>query len=30
MNWIRARKRCQENGGDLLVIRSEKEVIHPR
>jgi hypothetical protein len=27
MNWIRAQKRCQENGGDLFVIRSQKEVI---
>lgn len=27
MNWIRARTFCQQSGGDLFVIRSEKEVI---
>lgn len=29
MNWNRARTYCQESGGDLLVIRSAKEVIYP-
>ena len=30
MNWTRAQTFCQQTGGDLLVIRSEKEVIHLR
>jgi hypothetical protein len=28
MNWDRARDKCREDGGDLLVIRSQKEVIY--
>jgi hypothetical protein len=28
MNWDRARQRCQEDGGDLLILRSQREVIY--
>jgi hypothetical protein len=28
MNWNHARERCQASGGDLLVFRSDYEVVH--